>query len=142
MNRSASRLEVRAGLDTADIYYRRTFWLMLMGIAHAFLLWQGEILYPYALCGLLLYPCRRMSPKLLLGIAASLLVGMAVANWYQGREMRKTFALAAEAQVAEQKGLKLTDEQEKAKMNRSTYQFGPIRRLLALRQPHLASPSF
>lgn len=42
-----SRLETRP--DAADIYYRRTLWLLLFGIVHAFLLWEGDILYPYAL---------------------------------------------------------------------------------------------
>lgn len=67
-----------SGLDKtgegADIYYRRTIWLMLFGIAHGFLLWLGDILYPYALCGLLLYPFRRMSAKGLLILASVLVV--------------------------------------------------------------------
>ena len=54
-----SRLEKHG--NAADIYYRRTIWLILFGIVHAYLLWMGDILYPYALCGLILYPFRKMA---------------------------------------------------------------------------------
>ena len=56
-----SRLETRP--DAADIYYRRTLWLLLFGIVHAFLLWEGDILYPYALCGLALFPFGSCAPR-------------------------------------------------------------------------------
>ena len=54
-----SRLEGRS--DAADIYYRRNLWLLLFGLAHAFLLFWGDILYPYALCALILFPFRNLS---------------------------------------------------------------------------------
>ncbi len=40
-----SRLEA-SGRSSADIYYRRTLWLLLFGIVHAYLLWEGDILIP------------------------------------------------------------------------------------------------
>lgn len=41
-----SRAEHRgAGVSTADIFYRRSLWLAAFGVPHAYLLWQGEILY-------------------------------------------------------------------------------------------------
>ena len=40
-----------------------TLWLILFGIVHAYLLWVGDILYPYALCGLILYPFRKMTAR-------------------------------------------------------------------------------
>ena len=45
--RSVSEVVAGAGggLQSADIYYRRNLWLMLFGLAHAYLLWQGDILY-------------------------------------------------------------------------------------------------
>jgi uncharacterized protein len=77
-----SRLEGRA--DAADIYYRRTLWLLGFGIAHAYLLWQGDILYPYALCGLALYPFRNLRARTLLIIGASLMVALAGFNLIRG----------------------------------------------------------
>jgi len=46
-----SRLEKSgAGIKCADIYYRRTIWLLVFGIVHVWLLlWYGDILYPYAI---------------------------------------------------------------------------------------------
>ena len=66
-----SRLE-RNGIASGDISYRRTLWLMGFGIVHAYLLWYGDILYLYALCGLALFPFRVMKPKSLLAIGITL----------------------------------------------------------------------
>src|SRR6476620_10350804 len=52
----------RSGLEPADIYFRRMLWLLVFGLIDAFLfLWFGDILYAYALCGLLLFPFRNLS---------------------------------------------------------------------------------
>lgn len=55
----AGRSEAR-GQSAAGIYYRRVGWLALIGLCHAYFLWFGDILFTYALCGLLLYPLRRL----------------------------------------------------------------------------------
>ncbi len=58
------------------VYYRRLLWLGLFGILHAYLLWEGDILFGYAFCGLILYPLRRLSAKMLipLGLAGFLIL--------------------------------------------------------------------
>ena len=64
------------GLNPADIYYRRLLWLLLFGLFNAFiLLWAGDILYTYAIVGLVLFPFRKVkaSRLLILGIACMLL---------------------------------------------------------------------
>ena len=79
------RAEKRADSSSAaDIYYRRNLWLGALGIPHAFLLWQEEILYPYALCAVALYPFRRMAPKGLILIAGFTL--------YYGMDRQKVIA--------------------------------------------------
>jgi uncharacterized protein len=62
----------------AGTYYRRILWLLLIGMIHGYLLWYGDILVSYALCGLLLYPLRRKSPRFLiiLGVVFLLLGGL------------------------------------------------------------------
>jgi uncharacterized protein len=110
-----SRVEQRSPFDAADIYFRRIFWLLLFGIAHAFLLWHGDILYPYALCALVLYPCRRWSAKSLLALAGVLIVTNAGASLYGGWSHARNRELAMQADAAEAKGLKPSDEQDKAR---------------------------
>ncbi len=61
------------------VYYRRVLWLMLIGLAHAYLLWYGDILFTYAICGLLLYLFRRRSARALMILGfAILMVGMGI----------------------------------------------------------------
>src|SRR5690349_15446265 len=63
------------GVQGVEIYYRRTLWLMLFGIVHAYLIWHGDILYPYALLGLVIFPLVRARPKPLL-ITAGILIAL------------------------------------------------------------------
>jgi uncharacterized protein len=51
------RLEKQGGsIEVANIYFRRTLWLILFGLLHAYLLlWYSEILFDYGLMGLLLF---------------------------------------------------------------------------------------
>jgi uncharacterized protein len=61
------RAEKRGRKDVADIYTRRNMLLMLFGILHGCLLWEGDILFDYGLQALLfLYPLRRLKAKTLL----------------------------------------------------------------------------
>ncbi len=55
-----------AAAQAADIHYRRMLWLQLFGLLHAYLIWDGDILYFYAICGLFLYPLRKLLPKALI----------------------------------------------------------------------------
>jgi uncharacterized protein len=59
------RLEKKgAGINAANIYFRRLTWLLVFGLIHCYLLlWAGEILYNYALMGFLVYSFRNMAPK-------------------------------------------------------------------------------
>ncbi len=107
-----SRLESRR--DAADIYYRRTLWLLLFGVAHSYLLWVGDILYPYALCGLALYPFRKLPVRKLLTIGAGLLVVSVGSHIETGFELRDVIDNGRAAERLEAKGVKLTDEQEEA----------------------------
>lgn len=52
----------RRGRSVTGIAYRRLGWLLLIGLAHAYLLWSGDILFTYALCGMMVYPLRRLPP--------------------------------------------------------------------------------
>jgi uncharacterized protein len=111
-----SRAEQRgAGASTADIYYRRNLWLAAIGIPHAFLLWQGEILYTYGICALVLYPFRHMAPKALIWIGTAMLLVIAGLSIYAGHDTGQLIEKGKAAVAAEKGGAKLTDEQVEAK---------------------------
>ena len=67
----ADRIEARGGRP-AKWHYRRMGWLLAFGLAHAYLLWAGDILVTYAICGCLVYLLRRRRPRTLLiaGVAS------------------------------------------------------------------------
>jgi uncharacterized protein len=50
------------------------FWLFVLGAVHACLLWPGDILYHYAVCGLLLLPARSLRGWQLLACIAALML--------------------------------------------------------------------
>src|SRR5947209_7125114 len=104
-----------AGLLVAEIYYRRILWLMVFGIVHAYLIWAGDILYPYALLGLILFPLLRLSPKVLLIMAGILIAAMTGFQIQGGFEAQSTHRLMLEANAAIAAHKKPTDEQKKAK---------------------------
>ena len=54
-------------------HYRRMFWLFVIGMIHAYFLWWGDILVTYALAGLLIFPFRKLDPKLLIALGALIL---------------------------------------------------------------------
>jgi uncharacterized protein len=54
-----------AGRGSAGVHYRRMGWLLLIALLHAHLLWYGDILYYYAMCGLVAYLFRKLPPWLL-----------------------------------------------------------------------------
>jgi len=111
-----SRIEERSGANAAaDIYYRRNLWLLLFGLAHAFLLFWGDILYPFALCALILFPFRKLPAKKLLiigGLFIAFKAGWSAVEAYRQVE-RRNLAVAADA--AEKAGEKPTEEQAEAR---------------------------
>ena len=71
-----SRLEDRTqGLMPAEYFFRRQLWLLVFGLFNAYiLLWFWDILYHYAIFGMLLFAFRRVSPKFLLVAAGACLL--------------------------------------------------------------------
>lgn len=104
-----------AGIAGPDIYFRRLLWLLFFGLVHGYLLlWKGEILYDYALMGLLVYSFRNMTPKKLMLIAGFLVCVGTFWNYVDHRGNIKTMENVAIAETQKAAGLALTPEQEEA----------------------------
>lgn len=70
-----NRLEKKnMGVSAMDIYTRRLLWLFVIGAVHAYFLWDGDVLYHYAICGLLLLPFRSIRNRYLILIISFLAV--------------------------------------------------------------------
>ncbi len=91
----SERAEAR-GESPWRLHLRRNVWLLCFGLAHAYLLWYGDILFLYGICALALYPCRHLRPSRLfaLGLAslalASLLflyLGGALTQWPEAQRL-------------------------------------------------------
>lgn len=66
---TAKAMQPDGPVAVADLYFRRTLWLLAFGLADVFLLlWPGDILHTYALAALFLFPFRKLDPKWLLAI--------------------------------------------------------------------------
>ena len=78
-----SRLEA-TGKKPAPIHYRRMGWLILFGLLHGYLLWFGDILFNYGLCGLLAYVFRKMPPWRLIAIGLALVSVSTLLFWFSG----------------------------------------------------------
>jgi len=65
------RVAARRGSPAAT-HYSRMMWLIVFGMLHGYLLWYGDILYSYGMCGLVVYLFRRVRPSWLIvwGIAS------------------------------------------------------------------------
>lgn len=61
----------RLGVSGTPLHCRRHLWLLVIGLVHAFLIWHGDILVSYALCGFILYPLRNHGACALLWIGGS-----------------------------------------------------------------------
>jgi len=91
-----SRAEARTG-HSAGLHYRRMGWLLLIGLSHAWLLWWGDILVGYALCGMVVYLLRNVRPWLQAAMGAVLLLFGSLV-WYS---MGATVPLGGPEAVAE-----------------------------------------
>ena len=80
----------RSGGPAGKLHYRRMGWLIVFGLLHAHLLWMGDILFTYGVCGLLAYrfcnvPPRRLAAYGLLlvgvGSATNIASGLSMPRW-------------------------------------------------------------
>jgi uncharacterized protein len=111
-----NKKDTPGGVTVAEYYYRRLLWLVLFGVINAYVfLWPGDILYFYGLCGMVLFPFRKISAKWLIVLG---IVCMAIGlfkNLWGYTEFRGKRIAYIEAITAEKANQKLTEKQEAAK---------------------------
>jgi len=118
------------GLLPADLFFRRTMWLIVFGLVNAYvLLWSGDILYYYGVVGLLLFVFRNVAPRKLVAASAIIMIlqtAVTVNEWYSYKEAGDA---AATAQQARSSGKVLTEQQAAAidTFTRINEQFKPPR---------------
>jgi uncharacterized protein len=69
LDRASSRV-----LDPTSVYYRRLFILMGFGLAHGIFLWNGDVLFAYALCGFFLPLFRNRKSRTIAIWAAAIIL--------------------------------------------------------------------
>ncbi|OKY27186.1 DUF418 domain-containing protein [Thalassotalea sp. PP2-459] len=83
---------VKKGGNASKMHYKRMFILAVVGIAHAYLLWFGDILFPYAIAGSFAYLGRNLKARTLIilglvfiGLSSLLmwLAGISLPHWEQ-----------------------------------------------------------
>lgn len=105
----------QAGVPVTILFYRRMFWLVVFGLIHAHLiLWMGDILYLYGICGMLVYLLRNVKPiYLVLGVPLVAVVDFS-ANTVFYNQIRTQRIAYVDAMKATDEKKPLTDSQEKA----------------------------
>ncbi len=99
----------------ADLYFRRTLWLIVFGLLNGYvLLWSGDVLFYYGIAGLMLFIFRTLPPRKLLVLATAFMIlqtSITVSEWLDYRE---TQALAQAASTRQAEGLPMTDGDQEA----------------------------
>lgn len=111
-----SRLEKRMdGILPAEYFVRRQLWLLVFGLFNAYvLLWFWDVLFHYAIFGIILFVFRRVPAKgLLVAAGVCLLLMMVRENVNLAREKKVIGRGQAVAQIDTTK-TKLTDKQKAA----------------------------
>ena len=97
----------------ADLYYRRTLWLIIFGLVHSYvLLAPGDILLIYGIAGILLFPFRILSPKRLLVLASILLIAITLANLDDELAEDAIYREAMRVEEVVRQGQAITEEQQ------------------------------
>ena len=110
--------ELPDGPTVTEYYYRRLLWLVLFGMFNAFvLLWFGDILYFYGMCGMVLFVFRKTSPKWLFALAILCMFITMFKNQQNWNETREPRLAYREAKKAQEDSIKLTAEQTQALAN-------------------------
>lgn len=101
MSRTAMRSD--GPIAVADLHFRRNLLLVALGVFQALVLfWPGDILFPYGLVAIFVFPFRKLTARwqALIGVAVILVAIIPSVTRYMDRVELKSAAVAAEAKLA------------------------------------------
>ena len=101
------------GAKYGRIFYRRQLWLVVLGAVHAYFIWFGDILFMYAIVGMLAYLFRNFRPRTLVLIACCLLPVTMLMSFGMSGQMQVMESEAQEVVELQEAGEELTEEQQK-----------------------------
>ena len=108
------RAEAR-GARFGRIFYRRQFWLLVIGALHAYFIWFGDILFAYAAVGMLAFLFRKKRPRTLIVVACCILpialLMMAGSGVYMNKLQSKMVPIAAAIEAGDE----LTEAQQQTR---------------------------
>jgi uncharacterized protein len=107
MDRATAR-----GVVFGRIYFRRTSWLLVLGMLHGYFIWFGDILFHYALMGMFVFLFRDKSPKTLITIACCMLPVTLFINFASSFYVEELQTTAIELEQLQQDGVTLDGEQQ------------------------------
>ena len=96
----------------ARFFYRRQFWLVVIGALHGYLIWLGDILFAYALIGMLVYTLRKRRPRTLIIVACVILPLPLLFNFGNAIQMEQMMQEVAEIEAVQATGEELDEEQQ------------------------------
>ena len=100
------------GARYGRIFYRRQFWLLILGALHAYFIWLHDILFLYAAIGMLAYLFRNATPRKLIISASGLLLLTLLMNFAISGQSRVMQLNVEEITVRMNAGEELTDQDE------------------------------
>ncbi|MCE7996467.1 MAG: DUF418 domain-containing protein [Roseivirga sp.] len=84
----AEKTEAKTG-RSLKVHYSRNLWLLIIGLAHGYLFWYGDILAPYAACSFALYFFRKLPAKALIGMGIIIFSISSFIHIYEGMKVFK-----------------------------------------------------
>jgi len=104
-----------AGIEAANIYFRRIIWMLVFGLIHGYLLlWVGEILYNYALMGFLVFSFRNLAPKKLFLVSFILILAGTLWQYSDYQNDVKFISQVEQAKKVKAEGKELSKELKEA----------------------------
>jgi len=98
-------------IRVVSIYYQRLLWLGVFGLVNAYIfLWWGDILFQYALLGIVLFPLIFANWRVLVGMALTCLALLVLQPALEHRDMLRLEKAYQEVQTTHQAGRPLASE--------------------------------